>query len=42
MSARPEFRQAAENAYQSLRGGDRHAARQWAERAVALDPNAQR
>jgi lipoprotein-anchoring transpeptidase ErfK/SrfK len=41
MSARPEFRQAAENAYQSLRGGDRHAARQWAERAVALDPNAE-
>jgi len=39
MSANPDFRQAIENAYQSLRNGDRQSTRRWAERAAALDPN---
>ena len=39
MNASSEFRQAIENALQSLRNGDRHTARRWAEYAVTLNPN---
>jgi lipoprotein-anchoring transpeptidase ErfK/SrfK len=41
MSASPDFRQAIENALQSLRNGDRHTARRWAEYALTLNPNAE-